>query len=391
MLLSKRLIYRCQLMAILFIGLLSNESTATTHEYNQYPPDTAIKQWRLAYYEGGDYSGYSEYLIATVKGLMELGWIDPIDIPPLSGTRLVWSWLAENTKSEFILFDAAHFYTANWDQKHRHKIRSELIHTLSHSSTIDMVLAMGTWAGQDLVNNQHNTPTFIISASDPIKSGIISSIDDSGYDHVFARVSPHRHEQQIALFHELIKFKKLGIAYENSINGRAYAALDSAMNVAEAKHFEIVSCHTQSDISDQQVANASVISCIKQLSKEVDALYITEQGGVNHDSIPTIVSIANENRVATLSQLGAQEVKYGMLMSVSRSEYDAVGLFLAGSIGKVINGVKPRDLNQLFEEKNNIAINLKTANIIGTYIYADWLAVADKIYKEISLPGGIQP
>lgn len=391
MLLRKWIIYRYQLMVTLFVVLLSNGGSATSHEFNQNPPEAAKKQWRLAYYEGGDYSGYRDYLVATVKGLMELGWIEPVDIPKIGDTRSLWAWLATNIKSEFILFDTTHFYSANWDQKKRHEIRSELIHKLTHSSNIDMVFALGTWAGQDLVNNEHSTPTFIMSASDPIKSGIIRSVDDSGYDHIFAKVSPQHYEQQIELFYELIKFKKLGIAYENSENGRTYAALDSAIKVAKAKHFEIVSCYTESDIVDQRIANASVISCINQLSQEVDALYITEQGGVNDDSIPTIVSIANENRVATLSQLGEQEVAYGMLMSVSRSEYDAVGLFMAGSVGKVINGAKPRDLNQIFEEKNNIAINLKTANIIGTYIYANWLAVADKIYKEISLPGRVQP
>jgi hypothetical protein len=38
-----------------------------------------------------------------------------------------------------------------------------------------------------------------------------------------------------------------------------------------------------------------------------------------------------------------------------------------------------------FKEVPNIAINLKTAEIVGLYLYADVLAAADEIYREIVL------
>ncbi|MCB1824761.1 MAG: hypothetical protein KDJ54_09400 [Candidatus Competibacteraceae bacterium] len=54
-------------------------------------------------------------------------------------------------------------------------------------------------------------------------------------------------------------------------------------------------------------------------------------------------------------------------------------------MAKIFNGAKPRQLNQVFEEGPTIALNLKTAEIIGLYLKAEILAAADEIYQEIAV------
>ncbi|WP_250655576.1 ABC transporter substrate-binding protein [Alkalimarinus coralli] len=373
-------------MSLVIFLLLGVWRSATSAEAIQQVPEKTSKTWHLAYYEGGDNSSYRRYLISTIERLMELGWVEPAEIPHLNNSKQLWYWLANNTKSNYIKFVEGNYYSAQWDQNLREKEKQKIIRRLTQENDIDLIFAMGTWAGEDLANNTHHTPTFVISASNPIESGIIKSADNSGYDHVFARVAPQRYEQQVRLFHDLVKFKKLGVAYENTKNGRTYAALNSITKVAKERQFEIISCYTQSDISERAIANTSVITCIDRLAKEVDALYITEQGGVNEQSIPDIVDIANKRQVATLSQEGGDAVKYGILMSVSSPDFDSVGLFLAKALDDVFKGAAPGNLNQLFKEQNSISINLKTAEIIGAYIYADWLAIADRIYRQIEQP-----
>ena len=105
------------------------------------------------------------------------------------------------------------------------------------------MIAMGTWAGKDLANNRHHTPMMVLSTSDPIGSGIIKSVEDSGLDHVHARVDPYRYERQVRIFHDLVTFKKLGVAYEDSVIGRSYAAVEMIENVAKERNFEVFHCH----------------------------------------------------------------------------------------------------------------------------------------------------
>ena len=245
---------------------------------------------------------------------------------------------------------------------------------------------MGTWAGLDLANNQHSVPTIVMSTSDPVEAGIIESQHDSGYDHVHARVDPYRYERQLRIFYDIIQFKKLGIAFEDSIYGRSYSAIDTVEKVAADIGFEVVKCYTKSDISDTDVASRSVVRCFEELSQQVDAIYVTIQGGVNTESIPKLVEIANKNSIPTFSQLGAKEVQQGFLFSISRPGFKPAGLFLSATIAQILNGAKPRQLKQLFEESPSIAINLKTAEIVGLYLYADILAAADTIYRDIKNP-----
>jgi len=382
---------RLKLVATLFSVLFLYSEGAASLEHPKGQLKLSTKVWQLAYYEGGYHKNYYDYLVATVEGLVNLGWIEPIEIPKIENTKRLWGWLANNVKSEHLKFIENNYFSAKWDQNLRIKLRQEVIQKVNQPNKIDLIFAMGTWAGEDLANNKHRTPTFVISSSDPVKTGIIQSAEKSGYKHVFARVSPQRYEKQIRLFHDLVKFKKLGIAYENTKNGEAYAALESVTKIAKEKKFELVSCHTKSDIPDGTLATSSVLSCVHTLVNEVDALYITVQNGVNNHSIPKIVQIANTKQVATLSQQGIDEVKYGMLMSVSPVGFETTGQFIANALIEVFNGANPGDLKQIYDVENSVAINLETADKIGTYIYAEWLAVADVIYKKISMPGSKQP
>jgi ABC-type uncharacterized transport system substrate-binding protein len=376
---------------LVLLGMIFCSQPSMASEKDQFSTTPRTKngeKWRVGYYEGGHDANYYNYLSAMIRGLMDLGWIERSQIPEPKGkeTRPVWDWMAKELKSQYIEFVPDAYFTANWDQAGRTELRGTVIKRLNENKDLDIIVAMGTWAGQDLANNEHSTPIMIMSASDPVKSEIIKSTEDSGFDHVHARVDPLRFERQIRIFHDMIGFKRLGVAYEDSLYGRAYAAIDLVEKVAKERGFEVVNCFTQSDIADQNLAGESVASCFKELVAKVDAIYVNQQGGVNNKTIPELVRIANEHRIPTFSQTGAEWVKYGFLMSISRVGFKPVGMFEAAIMAKIFNGAKARQLPQLFQESPNIALNLKTAEVIGLYLHADVLAAADEIYNEISAP-----
>ena len=366
------------------------EATKVSEKFGTTPVLNNGQKWGIVFYEGGPHANYYHYLEATVRGLMSLGWIEKDDLTKVKSRKMdterLWNWLVNSAKSDYLEFDKDGYYSANWDDEQRRANKSRLIERLKSEDEINLVIAMGTWAGLDLANNEHSVPTIVMSTSDPVESGIIKSQDDSGYDHVHARVDPYRYERQLRIFHKIIKFKRLGIAFENSIYGHSYAAIDTVEKVAADIGFDVVKCYTKSDISDINIASESVIRCFEELSKEVEAIYVTIQGGVNTESIPSLVEIANKSSIPTFSQLGSKEVQQGFLFSISSPSFKPVGLFLSATIAQVLNGAKPRQLKQVFEESPSIAINLKTAEIVGLYLYADILAAADTIYRDIKNP-----
>ncbi len=379
---------KTKLHILLCLGLFLSWAGAGFAGEQEFKVDPVLndgKKWRIGYYEGGAYINYQKQLTETVKGLMQLGWLETAELPKLSGeeTEFLWKWLATEAKSDYVEFVGDAHYSAFWESDKRSKVEDEIVSRLNHQKDIDLMIAMGTWAGKGLANYRHRVNTLVFSTSNPISSGIIKSVEDSGFDHVHVRVDPKRNERQLLVFHEMIGFEKLGVIYEDSIAGRSYAAIDTIEALSRSHDFEIVRCHTQSDTSDIELAEKGVIDCFKKLVKKADAIYVTQQGGVNSRSIPTLVEIANRHKIPTFSQSGSREVRYGILASLSRAGYKYVGRFHAETIAKVLNGALPNQLNQLFEEPPKIALNLKTAELIGFDPPIVLLGATDEFFDEI--------
>ena len=373
------------LVFISLLLILPGASFASEHLFKVEPTKNNGEKWRIGYYEGGAYINYQQQLTETVKGLMQLGWLETADLPKQSGesTDTMWKWLSTEAKSDYIEFVADAHYTALWEKDLRSKVEDEIVLRLNNVKDIDLMIGMGTWAGKGLANYRHRTNTLVFSTSNPISSGIIKSVKDSGFDHVHVRVDPKRNERQLKVFHEMIGFHRLGVVYEDSLAGRSYAAIETIEALAKTLDFEIVRCHTKSDISDKKLAEEGVVKCFKKLAKKADAIYVTQQGGVNSRSVPLLAEIANKHKIPTFSQTGAVEVSYGILASLSRAGYKYVGRFHAETIAKVFNGAQPNQLNQLYEEPPKIALNLKTAEIIGFDPPIVLLGATDEMFDEI--------
>ncbi|WP_319574422.1 ABC transporter substrate binding protein [uncultured Desulfobacter sp.] len=375
---------------ILFFFLFASVSVmaADKGSFSVKPGTNNGKKWRVGYFEGGEYINYQLNFLGIVRGLMDMGWMENANIPEQSGeqTAQLWQWLANNTKSRYIEFVKDAHYSGNWDTPRIEKMVPEIISRLNNKKDIDLIIAAGTKAGLKLATNDHNVPTLVISTTDPLAAGIIKSVEDSGLDHVHARVDPCRHRRQIQLFHDIIGFNRLGIAYQDTEQGRSYAALDSVKEVAGERGFKIIPCFTTDESADIKKDEESVKKCFATLGKSADAIYVTTQNGVNADSIPDLVKIANKYRIPTFTQSHSEQVKYGFLMSISRANFQYVGRFYAKSMAKIFNGAKPRNIGQLFEDPPKIAINLKTAELIGYDPPVDVLSAADDIFEDIETP-----
>ncbi|MBR9867181.1 MAG: ABC transporter substrate-binding protein [Oceanospirillales bacterium] len=377
---------RLQAWLVGFLLLLSG-GTLQAAESDSLPVLNQGQKWRLAYYQGGEYIDYSHYLRVTVEGLIEQGWISPVIIPEqLNTARELWSWLAVNVHSDYLEFLPDGFYSAGWDRNYRTVLRERAISRLNQENEVDLLLAMGTWAGVDMAVDRHAVSTMVISVSDPRSIGLIRD-PGNAYQHIYVTEDPLRYERQIALFHDLIRFKTLGVAYEDSFEGRSYASVDTIQRLAKERNFKVVSCFTKSDVADQSLANQSVVNCFRELVTQVDAVYVTVQGGVNSDTIPVLVDIANQHRIPTFSQYGQNEVKQGYLMSLSQARgFPEEGQMLADVAIGIFKGAVPASLANHSAEANRITLNLKTAEQIGLYLNAELLAAADQLFWQIEQP-----
>ncbi len=213
-----------------------------------------------------------------------MGWIERAPLPALEGkdaTGKIWQWLSESSHSEYLKFVPDAYWSNGWHQAMRKNNLQTILRRLNLVKDIDLMLAMGTWAGQDLASDLQHVNTMVMSTSNPVLSHIINSAEDSGRKYIHAKVDPFRYIRQVELFHEIIGFKKLGIAYENSVEGRTYSAMADVETVARKKGFSIIKCEAPYAEVSEQVAAEKVMQCHQQLAPQIDALYITTHQGID--------------------------------------------------------------------------------------------------------------
>ena len=339
------------------------------------------EKWNIAYYEGGPFSDYAETMKVLLAGLMELGWIDPADLPRYDREIQMpyWDWLGQ-CQSSFLTFKGENGFSADWDDQKRALTRERVLKKLK-SGSIDLIIAMGTWAGLDLANNEHSVPVLVLSTSDPIKAGIIQSVKNSGYAHVTARVDPNRYERQIRMFSRIVDFKTLGIAYEDTPEGRVYSAVDSAERIAGERGFKIVSCEVIDTNAGADESDRSCFECYEKLAETCDAVYVTALTCVDRQG-KAIADIFRKAQTPSFAMVGSRFVKDGIMLSISSdSGYAALGRYNARKFGEILNGTKPGDLKQIFEDPLEIAINMETVRQIGFKMPESILKIASEIYE----------
>lgn len=375
---------------LLLLGLvlvfLANLGTCTSQRAQQplfSPQKNMFSKWRIGYVESMTYPSYQLSLLATVRGLMTLGWVKTVPLPTLpdkSDTRYLWRWLSSELESDYIEFVPGAYWTFAGDKEKGSEVRGLVIDELNRGR-LDLLIVMGTVAGKSIgATSDHQVPTIVMSTTDPLSANIIQAVDDSGFDHLHARVDPYRHQQQVRVFHDLFNFERLGVVYENTPAGRSFAGIDSVEEIANLRGFELVTCEAE-HAQFVEDSTANVLACHEELADKIDALYLTRHPGVTSKTIPVLLEPLQAFKIPTFSQSASDTVKAGVLIGTALGDLKEVGLFYAKTIAQVFHGKKPRDLPQLFRSPPRFALNLSTAEEIAYTPPVEILSAVAELYQ----------
>ena len=345
------------------------------------------QKWRLGYLEGGPYVNYQGSLRSTIQSLISMGWIEQSDIPQstdLEDTRALWTWLSTKAQSRYLEFTEDRYWSSEWKKDKRAQNTAWIRERLHTARDIDLFMSMGTWAGQDMISISDKVAVIVMSCSDPVKANIVKSAKDSGKDNVHAWCDPTKGERRLRLFHDILGFKRLGVVYENTQEGRIYASLSAIEQISEERGFEVVTCEAlETGLSVEQCQD-NVAACIQKIAGQIDALAISDHRGLHPKYFPGLIDPLLKKNVPVFTAVrGPTLVSRGVLMGIAREDYLPLGDFYAETIAGVFNGAKPRDLNQIFKEPLKLAINLEAARILGYDIPPNVRAIADILYEKI--------
>lgn len=333
---------------------------------------------RVLYLEGGPYTNYDGNLYGLLRGLYEAG---IVAAPPgKKESRALWDNVAASPAGR-LRFLADGYYSANWDEAERGRIRDAILARIREKKDVDLILAMGTWAGVDMAGADIETPVMVLSTSDPYAAGIIQSPLESGRDRVYAMVDPEGLPRQIVFFHKLFPFKRLGITFDDSPEGRTAAGLDMVEKLAPLLGYEVVSCSGRLDLPDIDEAYRRLLACHRDLADKVDAMYITSSSALEPGRIPALIEPFIRRGIPTFAQNAEDGVRQGILLDMARNDPEEEGRFVARALIQILDGTPPGRAANLFESGIAISLNMDTAKAIGWAPPFSLLLSLDRVYR----------
>lgn len=378
----------CTLALLLLFALcICPQALAASSPSTTSQPFPVHSPFRLAYIEAGPSTAFNNTLVALTKGLEKKGLIPKIHIPlnlQFKG-HILWQWLSQHAKGGKVEFLPDGYYSANGDAAQRAAVKNDLLRRLTEKGDVDLILAMGTAAGLDMVTGEHTVPTFVLDVTDPVQAGISRTATDSGRDHVYVQVLPLREKRQLTLFHKMFHFKRLGIIYEDSPEGRAVVGLHKIEEAAQQNGFSLVRCtFVPTDTVEER--NVHLRQSLKEVAEATDAVYLTFTVTAQTLPMNEILQPFIKAGIPTFSQRGVEDTRQGVLMSLSSWKYDEMGEAQAQAVLQVMQGAKPRSLKQIFSPRLGLAINLRMAALIDWDIPPEALVAVDELCDQVEGP-----
>lgn len=321
----------------------------------------AARKYKIGYLEGGPFWTFSETMKATNLALEKMGWKDRVEFPN----------------------DA--WFSPGWEKEEKPELQ-ERARELMAQQDLDLVIAAGTAAAKALLKaNNGKTPIVAICVADPVKAGLVTNEKDSGVDNFTTRIVPGEYRRMISMFHDVVQFKKLGLMYSDTENGRQYAHLEDVRHVAKQRGFELIEYNKLSSSEKTEECREGMRTLVQQ---GMDAFFITALICFDwkESDVSALLAYLAENKIPSFARDGTMHVKGGALMGFSTVDFTSRGIFTGQQVVKVLEGVKARSLPMVDDATPKISLNLAVAAQIGFDPPFDILGASDEIFQEITAP-----
>ncbi len=227
----------------------------------------------------------------------------------------------------------------------------------------DLVATIATPASQTFVNMKSETPQVFITVSDPIKAGILTTMEKPDKN-ATGTSNPIPIEKIIDLSKELTPgIKSFGIIY-NTSEVNSVSTVNQAKEYMEAEGYQI---------KETVVTNSSEVKqAIDGLLGQVDAVFIPNDS-VIQNAMPTVAEAA-KNAKKPIYGSSAVMVDSGALATVAIGDKE-IGAESAKMAIRILKGESPANIPAINVEATQTLINRQTADAIGVTIPADFPAI----------------
>ena len=230
------------------------------------------------------------------------------------------------------------------------------------SQKVDLAIGVATPTAQSLVNTLKNTPIVFSAVTDPVKAGLVSSLQKSGKNVTgVSDMTPVR--QQIELLLKIKKVKRLGHIYTSS-EENAVVLAGIVKQVCKDLNIEFVETTVTKSAEVKQAAQS--------IMHRIDALYISTDNTVV-SAMSAVADAAMKKKVPIMSADPSSSEAYDVLAAWG-FDYYKMGRATGKLVVEILKGKKPGDIPTRFMTKPSdvdLFVNLDVAKKLGLTIPAD--------------------
>lgn len=254
-------------------------------------------------------------------------------------------------------------------------------------SNVDLVFAISSVAGRGALfestsSGKMNIPIVYTYADNPVATGLAKDLKSSGNNATGVTVN---HSALVAKRLEFLlrikpETKKVGLFVAKTSDPAANYVIKAIKDEAPKFNLEVVEYMVNSPTGPDSVKEVAQLAD-KIKSGEIDALMLTPGGPVlgTTENVNLLIALGKRLNIPVIAN-NEKVTTDGALFTYAHDVYE-MGKQASVYVDKVFKGTKPTDIPIEYPRKNNLIINLKTANEIGVTISDDIKALADKIIE----------
>lgn len=267
------------------------------------------------------------------------------------------------------VFAASVFKSAEWNRSTCKRYAQEL----AQSRDIDIVLAIGPWAIEDLLEAGFGKPIIGMYQPLPQFQGLLDSTNRPIASNLTVTYSPDDLADDLLLLTGITKVKKLGLLYFPS-GDESQRVLDEINLIGKELGFEAVFTEGYDN-----VGTYAYFKAYAQLDTTVDAVYVMPLWGIESDQVSSFAERMIENKRASVTWEGRYPVERGILVSGTGTSLTATARFNAWKALRIIQGATPADLLTVLPDDQLITINERTADKLQLQLPFELLGQAEMV------------
>jgi len=251
-------------------------------------------------------------------------------------------------------YPSSGFKSAGWNRDDSRRMAREL----ASDPSVDLVLALGPWTVEDLLEASFDRPIVAAFRFDPKAEGLIDSAGHPVTPNLTVRLRPGKTAADLGYLYQLKPLKRLGFLHFPSSGSDQ--AVDALSDMARTAGVELVTAE-----GFDRNGTFAFFKAFQSLDKSIDALYVSPLWGCDKNKIRSFFDMVAQAGIPVLSAEHSDQCRSGALACGSFESIRTEALYQAWKIARIAAGVPPSDLPLTRPDEPGLTVNETVARQVG--------------------------